>query len=124
MAMTMGLHHKICHVLGGAFDLPHAQTHAVMLPHVIAYNVAAAPEAMRRIARALQAPDALSGIGALAASLPIARSLEALGMPASGIERAVELATRDAYPNPRPIERAAIAAMLERAFHGAPAADA
>ena len=122
MAMTMGLHHKICHVLGGTFDLPHAQTHAVMLPHVIAYNAAAAPDAMRRIARALHAVDAISGIEALAASLPIARSLEALGMPASGIERATELATRDAYPNPRPIERAAIATMLERAWRGAPAA--
>lgn len=118
MAMTMGLHHKICHVLGGAFDLPHAQTHAVMLPHVVAYNFAAAPEAMRRIARALQAPDAVSGIVALAASLPIARSLDALGMPASGIARAVDLATRDAYPNPRPIERAAIAAMIEDALRG------
>ena len=123
MAMTMGLHHKICHVLGGTFDLPHAQTHAVMLPHVIAYNFAAAPDAMRRIARALNAPDAVSGMVSLAASLPIARSLAALGMPDAGRDRAVELATRDAYANPRALEREAIATMLGDALRGtAPAA--
>ena len=121
MAMTMGLHHKICHVLGGAFDLPHAATHAVMLPHVIAYNAAAAPQAMRRIARALQAPDAVTGINALVASLPIERSLEALFMPASGVERAVALTLRDAYANPRAPDRNALMAMLDRAHRGAPA---
>jgi alcohol dehydrogenase class IV len=73
---------------------------------------------MRRIARALQAPDAVSGMVSLAASLPIAQSLAALGMPASGLERAVELATRDAYANPRALEREAIATMLGNAFRG------
>jgi len=121
MSMTMGLHHKICHVLGGAFDLPHAATHAVMLPHVIAYNFAAAPQAMQRVARALHAPDAVTGIDALAASLPIRRSLEALSMPVSGIERAVELTMRDAYANPRSPDRRALTSMLERAYRGAPA---
>lgn len=119
MATTMGLHHKICHVLGGTFDLPHADTHAVMLPYAIAYNASAAPQAMKRIARALGTTDAVAGLASLAASLPIERSLAALGMPATGIERVVELATRDAYPNPRPIERVALASMLGAAHRGA-----
>ena len=52
-ASAMALHHKLCHVLGGTFDLPHAETHAIVLPHATAYNAAAAPEAMRRLERAL-----------------------------------------------------------------------
>jgi len=115
---TMGLHHKVCHVLGGAFDLPHAQTHTVVLPYVVAYNLEAAPTAMRRIAQALGSTDASVGLGALAQALPVPRSLQALGMPASGIDDAADLVMRDAYPNPRPLERATIVDMLSRAFHG------
>jgi maleylacetate reductase len=61
-AVGMSLHHKLCHVLGGSFDLPHAQTHAIVLPHATAYNAAAAPEAMMRIARALGAPNTAFGL--------------------------------------------------------------
>lgn len=57
-SVGMGLHHKLCHVLGGTFALPHAPTHTVILPHVMAYNRPAVPEAMRRIADAMQVPDA------------------------------------------------------------------
>ncbi len=60
---AMGLHHKLCHTLGGSFNLPHAETHTVMLPHALAYNAAAAPEAMARIAKAL---GVASGSAALA----------------------------------------------------------
>ena len=113
---TMGLHHKLCHVLGGAFDLPHAETHTVVLPHALAYNAAAAPEAMSRIARALGSDDALAGLADVLDTLPVPRSLGANGMPADGLERAVELAMRDSYPNPRPLEREAVRAMLRRAL--------
>lgn len=122
-ATTMGLHHKVCHVLGGAFDLPHSETHTVMLPHGVAYNFEAAPEAMRRIARALASTDARAGLDALLQALPVPRTLRAIGMPASGIERVADLVTRETYPNPRPLERNAIADMLSRAFHGPPEAD-
>ena len=57
-AVGMALHHKLCHVLGGTFDLPHAETHAIVLPHAAAYNSAAAPEAMTRVARALGVAEA------------------------------------------------------------------
>jgi maleylacetate reductase len=117
-ATTVGLHHKVCHVLGGAFDLPHSDTHAVMLPHAVAFNFDAAPEAMQRVARALGSTDARAGLFALAQALPVPRSLRAIGMPESGIDKAADLATRDTYPNPRPLERGAIFDMLSRAFHG------
>src|SRR5262249_1450840 len=60
-AVGMALHHKLCHTLGGTFDLPHAETHTVVLPHAIAYNASAAPAAMRRIAAAIGADDAVRG---------------------------------------------------------------
>ena len=60
--VAMGLHHKLCHTLGGSFNLPHAEVHTVVLPHALAYNAAHAPDAMRRIARALGAHDAATGL--------------------------------------------------------------
>jgi len=63
---SMGLHHKLCHVLGGSFGLPHAETHAAILPYVVAFNAPSAPAAMARIAEALGAPDAAAGSGAAA----------------------------------------------------------
>ncbi|WP_345524451.1 maleylacetate reductase [Nocardioides endophyticus] len=57
-----GMHHKICHVLGGMFDLPHAQTHAVVLPHVLAFNVPHAPDAEQRIARGFASDGATEGL--------------------------------------------------------------
>ena len=114
----MALHHKLCHVLGGTFDLPHAQTHAVMLPHTVAYNSLAAPDAMQRIARALSAIDAAGGLWDLAGTLVAPRSLRELGMPESGIERAVELTLKNSYWNPRPLEAKGIHKLLTSAWAG------
>lgn len=114
----MGLHHKICHVLGGQFDLPHAETHAVMLPHVVAYNCAAAPAAMARVAKALEKADAASGLFALNRALSNPHSLSELGMPREGIVQAAEQAMKDQYSNPRPLEPAALLSMLARAWAG------
>jgi len=117
-SVGMALHHKLCHVLGGTFDLPHAETHSVILPHATAYNAPAAPDAMARIARALGADDAPGGLHDLSRAVGAPRSLAALGMPADGLDRAADLAVQTPYPNPRPIERAAIRALLARAFAG------
>jgi alcohol dehydrogenase class IV len=119
-SVGMALHHKLCHTLGGTFDLPHAETHAVVLPHAAAYNAAAAPEAMRRVARALGVEDAPLGLHDLARSLGAPASLQALGMPQSGLDRAADLAVANPYWNPRPIERGAIRALLDDAFFGRP----
>jgi alcohol dehydrogenase class IV len=121
-SVGMALHHKLCHVLGGSFDLPHAETHTVMLPHAVAYNAPAAPEAMAQIVRALGgAPvDAASGLYDLAGAIGCTRSLADLGMPRAGLDRAAELAVANPYWNPRPVERTAVRELLERAFTGAP----
>jgi maleylacetate reductase len=119
-AITMGLHHKLCHTLGGSFNLPHADTHTVVLPHALAYNAAAAPQAMARLARALGvAGDAPGAVQRLARAHGAPLSLAALGLPESALDRAADLAVLTPYPNPRPLERSALRALLQRAFEGA-----
>lgn len=86
-----GLHHKICHVLGGTYDLPHAQTHAVILPHVLAYLAPAAPAAAERIADAFGSHDAVSGLNRLRATLDAPTALAAYGFDEAAIAQAAQL---------------------------------
>ena len=97
-----GLHHKLCHVLGGTFGLPHARTHAVVLPHVLAFNAPGAPDVAERIARALGTDDAVAGLRALADAHGIPRGLRALGMPETAIAEAAAL-TQPAVPADNPV---------------------
>ncbi len=119
-AVGMALHHKLCHTLGGSFDLPHAETHTAVLPHATAYNAAAAPEAMRAIADALGADDAAQGLYDLARHLGATLALRTLGMSQDGIDRATDIAMANPYWNPRPLDRGAIRDLLARAHAGAP----
>lgn len=119
-SVGMALHHKLCHVLGGSFALPHAETHTVVLPHAFAYNAAAAPDAAERLARALGGSDAARDLFALADKLGAPRSLKDLGMPEEGIDRAADIAVENPYWNPRPIERDAIRELIARAWAGEP----
>jgi len=114
----MALHHKLCHTLGGTWNLPHAETHAIVLPHAARYNRDAAPEAMARIARALGAKDAPTALYDLELQLGLKMRLADLGMPAADLDRAAELATQSPYPNPAPIERGAVRQLLEAAYSG------
>jgi maleylacetate reductase len=117
-AVGMALHHKLCHTLGGTFNLPHAETHTVVLPHAVAYNAAAVPEAMNRIARALSTGSAAEGLYDLAASLGAPVSLESLGMRREQLDQAADLAVQNPYYNPRPVTREGIRGLLENAFDG------
>ncbi|MEV0688148.1 maleylacetate reductase [Nocardia sp. NPDC050378] len=114
-----GMHHKICHVLGGMFNLPHAQTHAVVLPHVLAFNAPAAPGAEHRIARAFGSPTAGEGLATLRKNLNAPRALRDYGMPENGIARAVP-PILDAVPagNPTPVNRDNLTALLRAAWEG------
>jgi maleylacetate reductase len=117
-AVGMALHHKLCHTLGGSFNLPHAETHTIVLPHAAAYNSEAAPEAMRRIARALGGKEAATGLYDLAASIGAPLALKEIGFQEQDLDQAVEIATRNPYYNPRPVSRDGIRRLLEDAFHG------
>jgi alcohol dehydrogenase class IV len=117
-AVGMALHHKLCHTLGGSFNLPHAETHTIVLPHAIAYNRAAAPHAMARITAALGANDAADGLYDLAARLGAPLALKEIGLKEQDLNHAAEIATRNPYYNPRPVTREGIRRLLDDAFHG------
>jgi maleylacetate reductase len=115
----MALHHKLCHTLGGSFNLPHAETHSIVLPHALAYNSPAAPEAMARIARAIGADDAAAGLHHMARTLGVPTALRDLGLKEADLDRACEMAMANPYWNPRPIEAPALRGLLQRAWEGA-----
>jgi len=117
-ATSMGLHHKLCHTLGGSFNLPHADAHAVVLPHAAAFNRTAAADAMRMIAGALGAADAAQGLYDLALRIGAPVALKEIGMPADGLDRAARLATEHPYANPRTVDYAGVRQLLEDAYRG------
>ena len=148
-AVQMGLHHKLAHTLGGSFDLPHAETHSVLLPYTAEYNMNAASEAMSRVALALgeapptvtfygdhpwpadsahlesmseavhpsQAPVALFELGR---RMGTPGSLAEIGMRRGDLQRAADLAVERPYPNPEPVTRDGVLALLSKAFDGFP----
>jgi len=117
-ATSMSLHHKLCHTLGGTFNLPHAEVHTVVLPQAVRFNREAAAVAMRTAADALGAADAALGLFDLAVRLGAPVALKDIGMPADGLDRAARLATENPYANPRPIDFAGVRDLLERAYCG------
>jgi len=114
----MALHHKLCHTLGGSFNLPHAETHTIVLPHATAYNAQAAPDAMSRIARALGVASAAQGLFDLAALLGAPVALRAIGLKETDLDKAADIASQNPYYNPRPVTRDGIRALLQDAFEG------
>lgn len=117
----MALHHKLCHALGGGFDLPHAETHAVILPHAVAYTEPAVPDLLRPVAEIFGTPTAHQGLSDFARRIGAPVSLAALGLTEADLPRALDLATANPYWNPRPVERPALSSLLARALRGEPA---
>ena len=113
----MALHHKICHTLGGSFDMPHAETHAVMLPHTIGFNAVAVPELLKPVAD-IFGGSAGGGLHDFATSVGAPLTLKELGLKQDDLDRASEIATKNPYWNPRPFDRAAIRALLQDAWEG------
>jgi alcohol dehydrogenase class IV len=117
-SVGMAIHHKLCHTLGGTLNLPHAETHTIMLPHSAAYNRRAAPDALARVARALGAQDAPAALYDLAVAVGARTALRDLGVAEASLERVADLASANAYPNPEPITRPRIRALLQNAWEG------
>ena len=115
-----GLHHKICHVLGGKYNLPHAQTHATVLPYVLAFNGPAAPDAERRIAAAFGSATALGGLQALKRELNAPHALRDYGFSEDSVADAADAILPSVPPsNPRPVSAADLRALLHAAWSGA-----
>jgi alcohol dehydrogenase class IV len=117
-ATTMGLHHKLCHTLGGLFDLPHAETHTVVLPYALNFNAPAIPEVLVRLGRAMEVSDPVVALIELQRNLRLPMSLRDLGMPKDGVARAVEVAIGNPYRNPREFSAALLTELLEHAWAG------
>jgi maleylacetate reductase len=114
----MALHHKLCHTLGGSFDMPHAETHAVILPHSIGFNAAAVPALLAPLSAALGGSPGVA-LFDFAARLRAPAKLKDLGLREADLDRAADIAARNPYWNPRPFDRTAIRALLQEAWEGA-----
>ncbi|MCR9164173.1 MAG: iron-containing alcohol dehydrogenase [Nannocystaceae bacterium] len=113
---SMALHHKLAHVLGGTFSTPHAGTHAVLLPHVLAFN--AQGEALRRMQRALGHDDPARLIWDVAHALGVPTDLGSFGLKADDVPRAAAQVMQKRYANPRAYEQDDVEALLLDALHG------
>jgi maleylacetate reductase len=112
------LHHTLCHVLGGRFDLPHAELHAALLPYAAGFLLPAAPAAARRIADVLGADDAAAGLFALQAELPVPGRLADLGLSRADARTAASLAAADVPDRPRRPDREELERLLAAAIEG------
>ena len=114
-----GIHHKICHILGGAYDLPHAETHTVILPQAVAFNEGVIPEVMQRVARALGAEAAAPGLYDLARRIGAPTALKDIAMQEENLDEAAALVLEEApKDNPRPVDEAGIRELLGNAYAG------
>ena len=116
----MSIHHKLCHTLGGLFNLPHAETHTVILPHALAYNASSIPDVMKQINNCLKSNDSALSLYELAGEIGAPRSLKELGMIETNISLAVERALANPYWNPRPLIKEDILQLITRAYFGEP----
>jgi maleylacetate reductase len=119
-ATAAAFHHKICHVLGGTFNLVHADAHSVVLPHAIAFNAPVLPDEMARLAAALQAADGdpAGALWDLAVASNVPTSLAQLGLRVEDLPEAADRATAEITANPRSFTNADMLGLLQRAFAG------
>ena len=122
-AVGMALHHKLCHTLGGSFNLPHAETHTIVLPHALSYNAPAIPAVMKQLADVFPEShgDAVQGLNVLLEKLKVKRGLKDYGMKEEDIEKAAEIAVSNPYWNPRSIEKGPLKELIRRCWAGEPA---
>ena len=122
-SVGMSLHHKLCHTLGGSFNLPHAETHTIVLPHALSYNAPNVPDAMAKLASVLPGSDgdATNGLNVLLDQLKVKRGLKEFGMKEADVEKASEIAVSNPYWNPREVTREsqpAIRELIRRCWAG------
>ena len=115
--VTMALHHKLAHVLGGSFNTPHAETHAILLPHTAAFNGVAVPDLLAPLTQTFgSAPGA--GLWDFARDIGAPMRLADLGLTEADLDRAAAIAVQNPYSNPRSFDRTDIRSLLQAAFDG------
>jgi maleylacetate reductase len=117
-AAGSGIHHKICHVLGGAYDLPHAEMHTVVLPHSIAFMTSREPAAIARIGTALGDDDVAGAVFDLAVRIGAPTDLASIGMPGDRLDEAAGLVTEVVRSSIADVEEPTIRHLLGDAYDG------
>lgn len=122
-SVGMSLHHKLCHTLGGSFNMTHAETHTIVLPHALAYNAPKIPEVLKRLAEVLPESngDAIRGLNVLLEKLKVKRGLKDFGFKEEDVDKAADIAVGNPYWNPREVEREPVRELIRRAWAGEPA---
>lgn len=115
---TMGIHHKICHTLGGIFDLPHAPMHSAVLPWAVQYNQGFASTQLNEVAEVLSARSAAQGLWDLAKEVGAQTSLKEIGYPIERTEEVADVISSAKYVNPRPFDKDGIMELLSNANTG------
>ncbi len=114
----MALHHKLCHTLGGSFDLPHAETHAIVLPHAIHFNAGAVLDLLAPITDLFGGSAPGSSLWEFSKSLGAPLTLKELGLKETYLDKATEIALSKPYWNPRELTADGIRALLQNAWQG------
>jgi alcohol dehydrogenase class IV len=119
-SVGMSLHHKLCHTLGGSFNLPHAETHTIVLPHALAYNAPEISGVMKQLAEVLPGSDgdAIKGLNVLLENLKVKRGLKEFGMKEEDVDKAADIAVSNPYWNPRKVEKEGVRELIRRAWAG------
>jgi maleylacetate reductase len=117
-AAGVGIHHQLCHLLGGAYRLPHAELHAVVLPHAVHFVAPAARPQLARLAGGLGTDDVAGGIWDLGRRLGTPASLAELGLAEAELDRAAELAVAKVVQTPRRAGVSELRGLLEDAWQG------
>ncbi len=119
---AMGLHHKICHVIGGRHDLGHAELNSVMLPYALAYNLPHVPQVQAELGRLMGTAAPARALHHLQLALQCPRGLESLGVRADSLATIAEETAALRFGNPAPLQEQALLRMLQDAWTGAPPA--
>ncbi len=128
--VAMGLHHGICHVLGGTTGAAHGDVNAVMLPHVIRFNLdttalqlAPAADAMGVSSAGMSVEQAAESVAQRIAKwtheMGLPTRLREIGVPKDELSSLASLAfvSRTVQNNPKPItDVAVIEALLHQAW--------
>lgn len=117
-AVGMAFHHKLCNTLGGSFDMPHSETHTIILPHTLAYNAPKIPQVSKKLADVLPESngDAIKGLNVLLGKLKVTKALKGYGLNEEDLNKAAKIVVSDPYWNPRVVEKGPIRELLRRAW--------
>jgi maleylacetate reductase len=129
-SVSMGLHHGLCHVLGGSANVPHGIANSIILPHAIRFNADAIAEQLIPAAEAMGistngispsvAMEALAQeIYDLVGEMNLPQCLRDVGtIRESDLPRLAQLASqnRTIQNNPKPITEEQLKTLLQSAW--------